>query len=91
MAKLTIDVYGDSTELLEFVELCAKIELLCNWGASREIPVMVDGDGSANLSFKVIAKVDGEDTDLIELFKEKRASDFEKETDSKIKTHYIGE
>ena len=42
-------VSGNKTDLTEFLLLCKKIEYLCNVGASREIPVSVDGDGSADI------------------------------------------
>lgn len=53
MAKyaITLKIYGERPEITEFLELCKKIEYLGNVGASREIPVRVDGDGSGRLRF----------------------------------------
>jgi len=92
MARINIEVIGDSTEILEFVALCGKIELLGHFGANRTIPVTVDGDGSGQLLFKANATVDGkENVDLIGIWKTKQSENFESEVDSEIKEHHIGE
>ena len=44
-------VTGNKIDLGDFLLLCRKIEYLCNVGASRELKVVVDGDGSADLQF----------------------------------------
>jgi hypothetical protein len=79
---IEIKVTGNSEDLSAFIELCKKIEYLCNVGASREIPVYVDGDGSASLQF------DFKDT-KVEFDKKQ----FEKELDSgdKVNGIIIGE
>lgn len=46
-----IKVYANQTDLIDFLTLCKKIEYLSSVGASREIPVHVDGDGSADFRF----------------------------------------
>ena len=46
-----IKVYANQTDLIQFLGLCKKIEYLSMVGASREIPVHVDGDGSADFRF----------------------------------------
>lgn len=46
-----IKVSGNETDLGDFLLLCKKIEYLCRVGASRTIPVVIDGDGSADLQF----------------------------------------
>lgn len=41
----------DDTDLAAFIQLCKTIEHLGSVGASRDIRVPVDGDGSARLRF----------------------------------------
>lgn len=54
--KLTLEVVGGKAEIIEFLELCSKIELLGSIGSSRELRVFVDGDGSARLRFETPEK-----------------------------------
>jgi hypothetical protein len=42
---------GDDNDLSRFIQLCKTIEYLSSVGASRDIRVPVDGDGSASLKF----------------------------------------
>lgn len=42
---------GDDADLSRFIQLCKTIEHLSSVGASRDIRVLVDGDGSASLKF----------------------------------------
>lgn len=92
MVKLNIELVGNEEDVLSFVGLCAKIELLGIWGASRTIPVDVDGDGSGRLTFNIKAEVEGKgEIDLIESWRKKHRDDFQKQINDKIKTHYIGE
>ena len=90
--KVIIELVGNQDDVLSFVGLCAKIELLGIWGASRTIPVDVDGDGSARLNFNIEAEVENKGkVDLVQAWWEKNKDNFEKQLDSKIETHYIGE
>lgn len=93
MVKINIEVSGNKEDVLSFVGLCSKIELLGLWGANRTIPVDVDGDGSADLRFKIEAEVENEGTvDLIDEWWKHNRDKFNEEVDNnKIKTHYIGE
>lgn len=90
--KVTIELVGNQDDVLSFIGLCAKIELLGIWGASRTIPVDVDGDGSARLKFNIEAEVANKGkVDLVQAWWEKNKDNFKKQLDSKIETHYIGE
>lgn len=92
MVKVNIELFGDEEEVLEFVGLCAKIELLGSWGANRTIPLAVDGDGSARLKFNIISEVKNQGkVDLIESWTKVNREQFKKQVDSEIETHYIGE
>lgn len=93
MVKINIELTGNEEDVLSFVGLCSKIELLGLWGASRTIPVDVDGDGSANLRFNIKADVqDRGEVDLIDEWWKHNKDKFNEEVDNdKIKTHYIGE
>lgn len=90
--KVVIELTGNEDDVLSFIGLCSKIELLGIWGASRIIPVDVDGDGSARLHFNIEAEVEGRGkVDLVEAWWEKNKENFKKQLDSKIQTHYIGD
>ena len=95
MVKLNIEIIGEETEILEFAALCSKIEILGSIGASRTIPLDVDGDGSARLRFKIIAPTKKGDRDLMEEWKKLNfksfLADVESNSSGKLKTHYIGE
>lgn len=92
MVKQIIELVGNEEDVLSFIGLCAKIELLGIWGASRTIPVDIDGDGSARLSFNIKANIrDQGEVDMIKAWWDVNKKDFEKQIHSKIKTHYIGE
>ncbi len=97
MIKQTIEICGSHTEVLEFIQLCAKIELLSSVGANRTIKVTVDGDGSADLKFTARALIENENggkdnVDLVELWKEKNRNQFIKQIDSgEMEEHFIGE
>lgn len=92
MVKLKIELVGNEDDVLSFVSLCAKIELLGIWGASRTIPVDVDGDGSARLKFDIKANiVDKGEIDLIDVWWSKNKETFKMQLDSQIETHFIGE
>lgn len=90
--KLNIELIGNEEDVLSFVGLCAKMELLGIYGASRTIPVDIDGDGSARLKFNIEAEVEGKGrVDLIQAWLDKNKERFKNQLDSKIETHYIGE
>jgi len=44
-------VARNKTELVEFLRVCGAIQWCGRAGASRDIPVSVDGDGSGRLAF----------------------------------------
>ena len=48
---IDVRVVGNSDEIDDFLELCRAIQYLGSVGASRELRVYVDGDGSGRLSF----------------------------------------
>jgi hypothetical protein len=52
-AKLDLVVTGGDEEIRELLILLRKIQWCGRTGCSRKIPVFVDGDGSARLSFYV--------------------------------------
>lgn len=92
MERYYIDVRisGDKPEIQEMLELLTKIEILGSVGANRTIPVTVDGDGSARLSFKTLNTEENQ----IERMREFRSIEkFIKEVESgeDISGHYIGE
>lgn len=93
MVKLNIELVGNEEDVLSFVALCAKIQVLGQYGASRTIPVDIDGDGSARLYFNIKTKIKDKDeeVDLIDVWMEKRLKSFKEEVDNEIETHYIGE
>ena len=84
--KLDIRVLGELTEIKEFLELLSVIKYLGVVGSSREVKLVVDGDGSGRLSFGVKY----EDTDWTEIGmpNEKLKSDIRNGEDIKL---YIGE
>ena len=53
MAKRSVQlkIYGDDAQILQFLELCKKMEYMGNIGSSRLVPVYVDGDGRGRLRF----------------------------------------
>lgn len=53
----------NASDLAAFIQLCKTIENLGKIGASRDIRVLVDGDGSADLRFDF----GDTDTDAVEL------------------------
>ncbi len=98
MIKQIIEISGGNAEVLEFIALCAKIEILSSVGANRTIEVVVDGDGSADLKFNAIATVESQigdhliEVDLIEMWKEKNRNQFIKQIDlNEMHEHFIGE
>lgn len=98
MIKQTIEITGSDTEVLEFIALCAKIELLSSVGANRTIEVTVDGDGSADLKFNAIAITDSEagdsiiEVDLVKMWIERNRNQFIEQIDSdEMQEHFIGE
>lgn len=87
---IDVRISGDKPEIQEMLELLTKIEILGNVGANRTIPVTVDGDGSARLSFKTLNTEENQ----IESMREFRSiQNFIKEVESgeDISGHYIGE
>lgn len=44
-------VEANETDLIEFVRICGVIQFLGNIGASRQLEIYVDGDGSARFTF----------------------------------------
>ena len=52
-AKLDLVVTGGNEEIRELLILLRKIQWCGRTGSSRTIPIHVDGDGSARLSFYV--------------------------------------
>ena len=90
--KVIIELVGNQEDVLSFIGLCAKIELLGMWGSSRTIPVNVDGDGSARLQFNIEAEVkDKGKVDLVQSWWKNNKDNFKKQVDSTIEPHYIGE
>ena len=53
MAKrsVVLKIYGEDKQIIQFLELCKKMEYMGNIGSSREIPLFVDGDGIGRLRF----------------------------------------
>jgi len=51
--KLDITVIGGKEEIKELLIVLSKIEWLGRIGAGRKIPIVVDGDGSADLKFYI--------------------------------------
>lgn len=51
---MTLEVIGGQSELIEFLKVCGAIQWCGNVGASRDLPVSVDGDGSGQLRFRLI-------------------------------------
>jgi len=49
--KAKMIVMGSKTELAEFFKVCSAIQSLGRQGASRDIKISVDGDGSGKLNF----------------------------------------
>lgn len=93
MIKVNIELSGNEEDVLSFIGLCAKIQLLGEIGSSTTIPVCVDGDGSANLAFKIVAEVLGKgEVDMVRAWKERYRDSFLKQADSdRVQVHYIGE
>jgi hypothetical protein len=48
---MNIRVVGQKSELKDFIRLCKVIQRLGQVGSCRKIPLIVDGDGSGQLSF----------------------------------------
>lgn len=89
MKYLDIRVLGLSdTDINEFLHLLVKIETLGEQGANRTIPVCVDGDGSGIFKFDILDKKLNRSYKTV---KKDIKTNFTKEINDKIKTHYIGE
>ena len=57
MIRATIEVEAlDEDVLKDFLRVCSTIQMLSIKGASRTIPVHVDGDGSGKISFFAFGK-----------------------------------
>lgn len=93
MVKINIEVIGEESEIHEFVQLCAKLELSGTWGANVTIPVNIDGDGSGRLCFNALTQTqDRGIVDIVKYARENLKKSFKLEVDSdSIETHYIGE
>lgn len=52
---INLKVEGKKESIISFLHVCSIIEALCKRGSCNTIPVIVDGDGSADLSFKLVA------------------------------------
>ena len=82
-----VRIEGGKSEINEILSLMAKIQYLGNSGATSTIPVVVDGDGSGQVSF---CTTDTE-SNLVDEFK---LEEFKKQVDSgaeKTEAHWIGE
>ena len=101
--KLDLTVIGNEIEINELLFILRKIEWCGNIGASRTLPIHVDGDGSGRLHFYVKQvpkeeqgkKVDPSWIEEYEPLSERVLLN-EKEMDSiaygnDFKTHWIGE
>lgn len=93
MVKVNIKLTGNEENVLSFIELCAKIQLLSDLGVSAIIPVEVDGDGSTDLKFSIKAEVEGEGKiDMIDSWKKHNTKIFMCQIDNgNLETQYIGE
>lgn len=90
--KVNIGLIGDEDDVLSFIALCGKIQMLGELGASRIIPVDIDGDGSARFRFKIEAEVkDIGPIDLITQWRKHNGDNFKNQIETKIDKHYIGE
>lgn len=50
---IDLRVEANETDLADFVKICGVIQYLGAIGASREVRIKVDGDGSARFSFSI--------------------------------------
>lgn len=50
---IDLRVEANETDLADFVKIMGVIQYLCAIGASREVRIKVDGDGSADFTFHV--------------------------------------
>lgn len=62
--KLDIQVIGQESEIVEFLRFLGAVQYLGNIGASRDLNLSVDGDGSGRLNFKVLWGGETEHKDL---------------------------
>lgn len=58
-----VRVSGNEADLAAFLQLCKTVGALCSVGATRNILVAVDGDGSADLRFD-FGETDVEDVEV---------------------------
>ena len=65
---LDVRVIGYEPEINEFITLIAVIQELGRQGASRDIQLSVDGDGSGRLKFQLMYKDEIKDIEFIENF-----------------------
>ena len=82
-----VRIEGGKSEINEILSLMAKIQYLGNSGATATIPVVVDGDGSGQVSFYTTDT----ESNLVEEFK---LEEFKKQVDSgagETEAHWIGE
>lgn len=89
-------VIGNDDELLQFINLCAKINYLCKNGTSEQINLIIDGDGSAgNLKFECILNNEGMDNvDMLKKWENRNADKFVESfniSTNRKHIHYIGE
>lgn len=96
MEHIDIKIVGEEFEIKEFLQLLAKIQYLGTVGASRTIPVHIDGDGSGQLKFEVIGQPEVMKK-YQQLIAEEKLIGLDSETfkkqldDTALEMHYIGE
>lgn len=85
--------FDDVAELKELLALLRKIQWCGEVGATREIPVVVDGDGSARLNFHIYENnfPYGSITNLRDVVILKPESIKSVENGENFSPHYIGE
>lgn len=78
-------------ELKEFIIALRKIQWCGNVGASRTLPIHIDGDGSGGMKFEIINKAGDEMIDISTIVNlDEKAMDKVAYGDD-FETHYIGE
>jgi hypothetical protein len=84
---INVKISGGKSEISEILNLFAKIQYLGNVGATRTIPIVVDGDGSGQLRFETLET----DNNIIDNFE---LENFKSQVDSgieKLDDHWVGE
>ena len=91
MKKITVEVIGEESQILNFVALCSKLEVMSVDTISGNIPLQFNAGDNGGLMFNIVSDVENKGkVDLIQSWMNHNRFSFEKELfDNDIKIHTI--